>query len=221
MTLVLWMWVAGPVQAVTVPFTEDFATDAANWRDSGSVSDLTWVSAGGPDGGSYASASFSFVDLTDLDTPALFRAHSAFGSSGGAFAGDWDASGVSSLSMMVRHDTGEELTYFARFAGPANFPGAASIVFTPVVSDQWTKLSIAIPDPGAVYEGPFSFADVFGNIGNVQIGVAVPEALAGVDQDFNFDLDKVALVPEPTTLLLLGLGSWAMVGRRGRGGSSG
>jgi hypothetical protein len=185
--------------AVTAPFTEEFSADAADWHDVGGIADLSWVMNGGPDGGSYASTTFNFVGSTDIDTPPLFRAHAAYGSSGssnGAFVGDWTTHGpvhVGGVSAFVRHDTGTPLIFFLRFAGPANFPGAVSIIPAPVPSGVWTPISVTIPDPAAVYEGPFTFGDVFGNIGNVQIGVLVPGSLAGQDQEFTFDIDKVSL----------------------------
>jgi hypothetical protein len=58
---------------------------------------------------------------------------------------------------------------------------------------------------------------VFGRIGNLQIGVTVPEALAGVDRDITFRIDKPAIVPEPGTLAILTIGALVLLRRR-RGG---
>jgi MYXO-CTERM domain-containing protein len=58
---------------------------------------------------------------------------------------------------------------------------------------------------------------VFGNIGNIQVGVSVSAALAGLDQEISFDIDQVSVVPEPTAAALAVmamLGLW--VGARQR-----
>ena len=70
-----------------------------------------------------------------------------------------------------------------------------------------------------IFEGPFSYEALFAGIGNVQLGVAVPPALAGVDQAYSFDIDKVGIIPEPTTLLLLAVGAAVTWSCRRRGGS--
>jgi hypothetical protein len=67
------------------------------------------------------------------------------------------------------------------------------------------------------FEGS-DFATVFGNIGNLQIGVDVPAELAGMNRVVTFDVDKVSIVPEPTTLTLLAPGlAWLMRRRRAVG----
>lgn len=199
-------------QAVTVPFTEDFVGDSANWYDSAGTSPAGYVSSGGPDGGSYASTTLNFVGLSEGDTPVLFRAQDEFGSSGGAFVGDWDTAGVTEFTFYVRHNADVPLNYFVRYATPINFPGANSVIFTPVQPETWTLISIPVPDPFAVYEGPFGFEDVFTDIGHLQPGVSVPAELAGVDESFTFDIDKVSIVPEPASLLLVAAG--ALLARR-------
>lgn len=191
--------------AATVPFTEDYAASSANWRDSTGVTDLSWQAAGGPDGGSYASGTFNFAFSVEGDTPALLRGQQSYGSSGGAFVGNWLADGVSEFSMMVRHNAPEPLTFFTRFAGPGNFPGAIALEFIPVLPFTWTEVAFAI-DPSnpefITFEGS-DFATVFSNIGNLQIGVFVSSTLAGVDAPYSFDLDKVSIVPEPAAGLAL------------------
>jgi len=206
----------GTTFGATVPFTEDFAAGNSNWRESTGLGPLDWNAAGGPDGGAFASTPFSFVQLAANATPVLFRGQSGFGSSGGAFAGDWVAGGVDGFSLSVRHDAGVPLNFFARFAAPANFPGAAKVFVIPVPSDTWTLLSTTLPDPSLAFEGPLTYQQVFGNVGNVQIGVAVPAGLAGVDQNYHFSIDKVSIVPEPATLALLVGGGLAALSRRSR-----
>ena len=218
----LGMTVSAPVSAVEVPFTEEFVNDAADWRESTGTTSLSWAMNGGPDGSSHAFGTFNFVDSIEDDTPVMFRAHDEYGSSGGAFEGDWIADGVTEFSVMVMHNAGMPLFFFTRFASPDNFPGAIGVEFTPVQSGQWSLLSFAIdPDnPQFVsFEGS-DFETVFSRIGHVQIGVTVPEGLEGTDQEFTFRIDKPAVVPEPGALALLGVGALTLLRGRRRGGAS-
>src|SRR5262245_52249564 len=197
---------AGAALGAIVPFTEDFTTDAANWRNASGVSALNWVAAGGPDGGSYASGTFNFQANLAGDTPVLHRGQDGFGSSGGAFFGNWIADGVTQVTVAVRQDSGVPLTFFGRFA-TSPFPGAVAINFAPVPSGVWTTLSFAInpASPQFIsFEGS-DFTTVFGNIGRVQFGVSVPQSLAGVNQNFTFDIDKITIVPAPGGLAVLAL----------------
>lgn len=207
-----------PVRAAIIPFTEEFAADASDWRDSGGAL-LNWIPSGGPDGGSYASADFNFVALPVDATPALHRAQDEFNSSGNAFVGDWITEGVTQFSVFVRHDAPVPLTYFTRFSGPGNFPGVAAVNFVPVPANTWTQILIPIVpgNPQFFFEGPPStFNSVFGSVGHVQVGVTVPQDLAGVDQTFRFDLDKPSIVPEPAAGLLLLAPFFARVRPRNR-----
>ncbi len=202
--------------AVEVPFTEEFVSDAANWREATGTMALSWAMNGGPDDSSHAFGAFNFVDSVEGDTPLMFRAQDEYGSSGGAFEGDWIVDGVTEFSAMVMHNAGMPLFFFTRFASPDNFPGAIAIEFAPVASGQWSLLSFAIdPDnPQFVsFEGS-DFETVFSRIGHLQIGVTVPKALEGFDQEFTFRIDKPTVVPEPATLALLGIGALTLLCRR-------
>ena len=194
---------ATPTFAITVPFTEDFAASASDWRQNDAVTPLVWSATGGPDGGSFASAPFNFVTSGPGATPAIIRGHDAFNSSADAFVGDWLSAGVAALSFDVRHDAGVPMTIFARAATSTNFPGAGAIEFTPAPSGVWTTISFPIVPPSWILEGPFPFASVFTSVGNVQIG-ADPGALANVDQVVTFDVDKITITPAPGGLALVG-----------------
>jgi len=214
----------------TVPFTESFSVDSANWMDIAS-SPVAWIASGGAqDGGGYISVDFNFVDSTAEDTPALFRAQDEFGSSGGAFEGDWIGDGVGRFSVFVRHNAGVPLSFYIRFTPVVNFPGALwpspppiGPPMAPVPSGEWTELSFAVSaeNPSIWFpEGAGNFASVFGGVGHVQIGVVPPVDLVGVDQAVTFDVDTVSIssgaVPTVSewgmavmTLLVLSVGSVA------------
>ena len=203
--------------AAVVPFTEDFTANSANWVfDSAGTMPLTWNASGGPDGGSYASTTFNFVSTTPGTDKVLFRALPEIGSSGGAFFGNWIGDGVTEFSAMIRHDADVPVTFFARFADPARFPGAFARLPELIPADTWTLITVPI-DPGnpqwETFEGS-NFNAVFDNIGVVQIGIGVPAGVGNVDQTITFGLDKVSIVPEPATGLLLAIGALAAA-RRG------
>lgn len=155
---------------------------------------VAWSAIGGPDASSYATTDFNFSNSGAGSTPVIFRNQDEFNSSGLAFQGDWVAGDVAQLSFFVRHDAGVDLTFFVRFADPANFPGAAVIISPPVATGQWTQLSISMDTASFIYEGPLTYNDVFDNIGHIQIGVATPQSLVNVDQTVTFDLDQPTIL---------------------------
>ncbi|MCH2113922.1 MAG: hypothetical protein MK171_03270 [Pirellulales bacterium] len=199
------------VHAATTPFTEDFSADVADWGDAGSLP-LTFVGAGGPDGSSYASTDFAFSSGggSGGSSAVLFRGHDEFGSSGssgGAFEGNWISDGVEKVKAFVRHNAPSPLSYFARGSGPFNFPGAVAVAFAPVMPNVWTELTFDVTASSfqlVSYEGS-DHGTVFSNVGHVQLGVSIPEGFDANPSSFTFDLDKVSIVPEPTTALLAGL----------------
>jgi len=203
-----WASTAG---ALTVPFTEDFASDVAGWEDA--INDpLTFVPSGGPDGSSFASADFNFFGFSSPfgGGPVIFRASGSDNPSGGAFIGDWLAGGVSEVSFFLRQDTGVDLTPFLRVATSFNFPGAVfqePSNLTTVPSGVWTEVVFDIDptNPTCVGES-VTCAEALMDVGNLQIGTDAPMSLTGLDQAFAFDLDQVSLVPEPGTTALLGAG---------------
>jgi hypothetical protein len=207
--------------ALTVQFTEHFAVDHANWFDTAGVAPVNWVASGGPDGSSFVSTSFNFVNQTPgLPFPNnavnLFRAQDEFNSSNHAFEGDWLGNGVSQFSFWVRHDAPTSLTFFARFSTASNFPAWSGVNFAPVASGAWTQITIdvAFGNPALFFEGPpptmANFTQVFSNIGHVQIG-AFGGDMAGVNHTITFDLDQPTIVPAPGVLAML-----IAMGLRGR-----
>ena len=221
-TLIIMSWVVTILTmcqstlATTVPFTEDFDTSASDWRDAAGAAALNHFTSGGPDGGAYAFGTFNFVGSNEGDTAVILRGQDEFGSSDGAFEGDWINDGVANFSAFLRHDAPVPLTFSMRFSGPGNWPGATAVNFAPVLSNTWTQISVDITATNSQFvsfEGT-DFSTVFSNIGHMQIGVDVPLALAGVDSDYTFDVDKAMVVPEPMSLALLGMGALSLIHRR-------
>ena len=217
MTLLAVAGLAFPmtIQAVELPFTEDFDADVANWVNFNSSALLNFNADGGPDGSSYASGDINFVDLEVDDSPVVFRATTTVlgEASDGAFFGNWIEDGVTEFSMQVRHNAPIPLTLLTRFAPPLNFPGGSALNFAPVLPNVWTELVVDISPTNpqfVTFEGQ-TFEDVFDNVGNIQLFVGdLPESLAGLDQVFTFDVDKATVVPEPANLLLLWIGLTAL-----------
>jgi len=225
-----------PAGAVT-SFVEDFDTDSSNWRDTTGTLSVNWSESGGAPGASpgHASVPFSFTQAGNFGA-VILRGQAPFGSSGGAFTGDWLADGVQSFSAMVRHDAPVPLTFNLRFATPFNFPGASAVRFQPVFPGQWTEISVdiataaataAFQPPGPpIGAGPGvsfvttegqPFSSIFSNVGNIQVGVSVPDGFENNPAFFNFDLDQVTLtVPEPASSSLVLLSSFLLLGIRRR-----
>lgn len=204
----------GAANAATVPFVETFDTDSANWFvDSAGTNPVGWTPSL-PGGGGFATVSYNFVDFQGPFPPAIFRAQDAFDSSGDAFVGDWISDGVTEFRAMVRHDADVPLNFFARFAAPANFPAAAAFGPLSVPGGVWTEMVFPIDPSTFQFEGPSTFQSVFGNLGNIQLGIdGTP--LAGVDRAVLVSIDNVSIVPEPTTVILL-VGGMLVACSRGR-----
>lgn len=211
--------IAAPAVAATVPFVETFATDTADWRNAAG-SALDFNAAGSFDGSSFVSTSFNFVNNSENEDLVIFRGQDNFDSSTDALVGDWISEGVAEFSFYIRHDGPSPANFFARFASPFNFPGGVAVDFAPVAAGVWTELSFTIDasNPQFVsFEGS-DFNTVFSNIGNVQIGVRVPGAFAGLDQPVTFSLDNVAItggvIPTPGAATLFALAGLAAARRR-------
>jgi len=198
--------------AQTVPFTETFETGANGWLDA-AFQPVETTPSGGPDGSAFITGTFNFVDFDPVPPvggfAVMLRGNDANDASGDAFVGDWLDAGVTEFSAFVRHDAPEPLQYFARFATPNNFPGGLILTAEPVQPNVWTELTFDI-DPGNplfIPEGPTDFDSLFGNIGNVQLGID-GEPLAGLDRQIAFDADNVSITPAPASAvsLLAGLG---------------
>jgi hypothetical protein len=202
-----------------LPFSEDFNGGTSSWKFSNSV-DLTAIGSGGPDGSSYVSHTLAFSSLSNpMATSAiLFRAQDEYGSSGGAYIGNWASQGVEEVTAYVRHTASEPLVFNVRLSNPANFPGASYYTSATVAPGVWTPVVFdvtptSLQHAGDQFEGT-DWNTVFSNVGHIQFGVNIPPSLVESPTAFTFDLDKVrvSLVPEPASASLAVCGLAAVLG---------
>ena len=206
----------GSAQALTLGFTEEFATNVSGWENAGALP-LTWEADGGPDASSNASTTFNWFGFSNPfgGGPVIFRGASADDASGGAFVGNWLTGGVTTISAWFYQETGTALTPFIRFASSFNFPGAVINGTTPVPTNTWTQVVFDIDPLNPLCFGEGVTCDVaLSNVGNVQFGTDAPASLVATDQAYYLAIDKIGIntVPEPATGLmlaaaLLGLGA--------------
>ena len=199
------------------PFTETFEGGNANWTNFNNSGPLDWFPTGGPDGSGYASGTYNLQNASGFFPPVVLRGQGDSNASGGAFVGDWIASGVIGFSFDIRHNLSEPLTITGRFATPMNNPGAATESSITVEPNTWTTVTFDLtPESDDIISfGSGTYESVFSNIGNIQLGFNVPQGLAGQDIEVRFDLDNAALViPSPGAAGLLGLAGLGLVRRR-------
>ncbi|TVQ64425.1 MAG: hypothetical protein EA379_01565 [Phycisphaerales bacterium] len=205
------------VAASIVGFVETFDDDSANWRNAFGTAVLDWFPDGGPDNSAYASSLFNLSGTSPGGfPPTVIRAQSNFNSSGGAYVGDWIAAGVTGVTFDFRHNLTESITLTGRFATPINNPGASTETTTLIAPNTWTSISIDLTPDSAdfISFGSGNYNSIFSNIGNIQIGFNVPEALAGQDIDGRFDIDNFRIVPAPGAAAALALLGAAAARRR-------
>lgn len=199
--------------ALSVPFIEDFGSDEAKWRTALNAAPA-YASNGGPSGASdpFISSTHTFTGTTTT-AATIFRGQDTFDSSGDAFVGNWVAGGVRKFGFYIRHNASIDLTVGARFAQPANFPAVATTSAVKVAPNTWTlvEFAISVDNASLTYEAG-DFASNFATIGNVQI-LAARETLPS-GSVVTFDLDKVAITPEPGTAALLGAFALVATARR-------
>jgi hypothetical protein len=203
---------------LTVPYTETFATDAADWKIDPAGTTAAWNASGGPANGTFISRAGSGPDTgfgQFVSGPVLFRGQDAFDSSADKFVGDWITGGVGSFSVDVFHNHSAALLFQVRLANPANSPGASSVNVS-VSPGAWTTLTVPIVDSAAVFQtygqlgdppNASAFSEIFSNIGNVQISLAPGQVgSAGLDSSVTLGLanPSIAAVPEPGTWAALG-----------------
>jgi len=190
------------VQALIVPYTEDFTSGASNWLN-GSSAAPTWSATGGVDGGGYISAPGA-ISAGGFGT-IVFRGNDSAGASGDAFVGDWISGGVSTFSAYVSHNAPVALNFYARLDAGSGRAGS-SVDFS-VAPGAWFQLNLPIVNSPASFQsyGAGTFATVFNGIQNVQIALSATQDPSTAGQTYNVSLDRVATVPEPRVFALFGL----------------
>jgi len=210
--------------ASVAPFTETFSEGNAAWGTGTAwqlFDPLDWNMTGGPDGGGYVFTSQNFVDTVPVGFPStFFRGQDNYGSSNGAFVGDWLNSGITEFSFWFRHDAPVALSPFARFTPVGANSPSMNVLFTEQAqANTWTQFTISI-DPAnpdfVVGGGPGTFDAVFGNLGKIQLGADIAE-LAGLDQLVTLELALVSIaIPGPGAAALCAL--FGLTGSRRRRG---
>lgn len=198
-------------------FIEQFDADAANWRNSNGSATLAWLSAGGPDGSGFARSTYNLAGTTVGGfPPTVIRAHASYPSSAGGYVGNWITAGATIFQFDIRHDLAEAISLTGRFATTTNNPGASAVSTTVIQPNVWTTVifNLAEGSPDIVSLGGGTYAGIFSNLGNIQLGFNVPTALAGQNVNANFDIDNVRVLPTPGALALLSMGGLIVTRRR-------
>jgi hypothetical protein len=192
------------VSALVNPFTETFATDNSNWLTgpTNALVGATWASTGGVDGGGYIQG-VATNSPGSFSGPVIFRGNASSDASGDAFVGDWLTGGVTLFTAYVRHDASTSLDFYVRLAAN-NFGAGASSINITVLPNTWTQLNVPIVTNSFQSFGSSSFNTIFSSVQDVQIALTANPA-DGVT--YNIGLDNVSVVPEPSTVGLLGLGA--------------
>jgi hypothetical protein len=210
----------GPASALApLPFTEEFATNASGWL-TGVSTPPAWFSTGGVNDSAYISfTSPEFTSGTNSFDGApplqlMFRANNAADASGDAFVGNWLSGGVVSLSLAVRHNYTETLNFYARFAstGGAGASLGFAGVFAVEPTNTWTTITIPIvnSNPPFTSFGTGNFTSVFSNVQNLQFGLYLPTNTTFTD--LRMDIDRVSIVPEPSTWALVACSASVLAG---------
>lgn len=208
---------ASPSFAAINGFSETFASGAANWRNFNGTATLGWSAAGGPSDAAYVTGQFNLASTTVGGfPPTVMRAAASYGSSNGGYVGNWINEGVTSVGFWFRHNLPDSIALTGRFATPTNAPGASVVSSTLIASNTWTLVSFNVVQGSSdiVSLGGGTYAAIFSNIGNIQLGFQVPASLAGQNITGSFDMTGFTLTPAPGALALLAVGGLVRHRRR-------
>jgi len=200
--------IGSTAHASIVGFNESFTANSANWRNSNGSADLAWFATGGPTDGTFARSTFNLSATTVGGfPPTVIRAASSYGSSSGAYVGNWITAGVTGVNFMFRHNLTEAVSVTGRFATPINTPGASTVSTITVLANTWTRISFDLREGSSdiISLGGGTYAAIFSNIGNMQFGFTVPASLAGQNVNGNFDITDFNIVPVPSAVALMGI----------------
>ncbi|WP_020163854.1 laminin B domain-containing protein [Methyloversatilis discipulorum] len=197
------------VSLPTLAATSTFDTDAEGWSAQGDIEGpLTWSATGGNPGGNVFIDDLTTGGVTYFVAPSLF-----LGNFAGAFGSQL------TFDLMQRYP-----------GGPNQFDaedvilsgGGLTVVYDTAnnpVNNGWTSYSVPLSAAGwrlntlsGIAPTEEQFLAVLSNLSSLRIRA---EYQTGADVGY---LDNVALVPEPTTVLMLlsGIGCVAFAARRKR-----
>lgn len=148
-----------------------------------------------------------------------------------AWTGDYYGSGVTGLQLDIVNRSDLDVVYLrlalGNRASPQQPGGTWFVNKTAVViptSSSWIRVFLPIAESEMVVVGNImgetdreSFADTLGNIQNIRIlSAAIPVGAIGDEFIGHVGIDNVALVPEPSTLPLIGIGAGLLAALRQR-----
>ncbi|MFT5423009.1 MAG: hypothetical protein ACI89L_000782 [Phycisphaerales bacterium] len=196
------------------PYLEDFNNGAAGWTDVSS-NPIGWVGSGALDGSAYVQAEFDINNADPTFGALLFRIEN--GASGGNFAGDFLAGGITGFRFDVYQDSGVDLNYSVRVSTNP-FPAFVMVNPNPVASGQWTTIEILL-DPNSPWyfsENPVDpnvYNTVMSSVAKMQIAILRPGGITEATPT-TFSVDNFATIPTPASAALLGLGGLVATRRR-------
>ena len=190
-----------PDGSVIFDFTEDFESGVANFTNA--ERELATLFQTGGVGDSAFVRAATDPDFQGVVFRAEIDSRGPGPASGGAFAGDYIASNVESVSFFLRHDNTEDATFSARFATGNNFPGSIVGLGT-LAPGEFQEFTIDLTDTSPFFNESAPLASFLDDIGNIQITTSTENG-----GGFNVDLDNFQIrtsasaVPEPSSLALL------------------
>ncbi len=199
---------AAPAHAVTLGFTEDFTANSAGWIATDNATALAHNAIGGVDNGGYASVPSNNTPQSHQLTGngvILYRANTL--ASGGEFIGNWVTSGVTKIQAYVRHNYESlPVEFYIRIPSSMGRTGIffADQLIPASVNDEWSLVNFEItPDNFEVAGADTStFENVMSAPTAFQIGAHILSSPPVGGVPVEFAIDRISLVPEPSSLAL-------------------
>lgn len=214
MTLTTILGLTAAIASAQTPYTETFADGIAGWADVSS-NPVGYVGSGALDGSGYIETDFDINNADPSFGALLFRIEN--GASGGNFAGDFLAGGITGFSFDVFQDSGFDMNFSVRLSTNP-FPAFVMVSPAPVASGQWTTVQIILDPFSPFYfsENPVDptvFSTVMSSVAKMQIAALRPQGVTEATPT-TFRIDNFASIPSPASAALLGLGGLVATRRR-------
>jgi len=196
------------------PYTETFNNGAAGWTDV-SGNPIGYAGSGALDGSAYVQTAFDVNNADPTFGALLFRIEN--GASGGNFAGDFLAGGITGFRFDVYQDSGVDLNFSVRVSTNP-FPAFVMVNPNPVASGAWTTIEILL-DPNSPWyfsenpADPNVYTTVMSSVAKLQIAILRPGGISE-PTPAAFKIDNFATIPSPASAALLGLGGLVATRRR-------